>query len=248
MEFINLDVPFLRFDKYKDDTSFQKNVYEKLLEYLKNRDSIRDSSGNILQFYKWYSNISNVHDSSLEQVLRELESIYTNLRNYKFLYDQSSFFKDSGWLHKDKIFRFVCTLKVTKLEEEVKTLRDEMNTVQELKNRVDKLEKDNKTLRDQLNVIKYEKDPISSVLTIQRYWRSYVLRCNVKKLARVYEEQMLREFRKNIMKSVTTSKVREAAENRKTTNTLPKKLKPGPSDPREWTERKANQVASDWMN
>ena len=53
---------------------------------------------------------------------------------------------------------------------------------------------------------------------------------------------------RSLLKDVPQNKVCEAAENRKAANTLPKKLKPSTSDPREWTERKANQVASDWMN
>lgn len=181
----------------------------------------------------------------------------------------------------------ITTSDIIELRATVMTLIDEMET---LKSQVVCLVEDNKYLREELasqqkiNVIiqnnlntvqtelryfkKSTQDPGVPVGIIQRYWRSYVLRRNVKILAKQYEEQMLQEFRKNLvkgvsqnkvhestnilsssfLKGVSQSKVCEAAENRKATNTLPKKLKPGPSDPREWTERKANQVASDWMN
>jgi len=141
---------------------------------------------------------------------------------------------------------------------------DLMENLEKLKNQVGNLLEDNNSLREDLknqmaiNVIlqtnlntvqseiryfkKNSQDPNVPVGIIQRYWKSYLLRRNVKFLAKQYEEQMLQEFRKNLLKGVSKSKICEAAD------TLPKKLKPCPSDPCEWTERKARQVASDWLS
>lgn len=153
-------------------------------------------------------------------------------------------------------------MEVDNLKEEMKSLRDDLENQKSI----------NVVLESELTAVrttmKYTQDPGVPVGIIQRYWRSYVLCRNVKILAKQYEEQMLQEFRKNLVKGVSQNKVHEAtnflsgsllkdvpqnkvceaAENRKAANTLPKKLKPSTSDPRGWTERKANQVASDWMN
>ena len=151
-----------------------------------------------------------------------------------------------------------------------------MEDVEKLKKHMDNLMEYNKSLREELDnqktinegihskletFKKVGSDPTDNVNTIQRYWRRYVILRNVKRLAREYEEQLLIEFRKNVMFSsglprnpllgtvendIPLNPMFEAA--RKRMNPLPKKLKASSSDPKNWTDRKAEQVSRDWLS
>lgn len=260
------------FDEYVKDVDeriesvFVKNISDKIKTFENASYSINQILNNPHWNLpsKWHADLLKHAEKKVCLIIEEyyINEFYKDIKNVVASKYSNTNFKERQIVIGNRVM-------LSHLMKEVENLKSSNLLLIE---KVETLESSNNVLKTELNTLKtaqkYTSDPRVPVGIIQRYWRSYVLRRNVKILAKQYEENMLKEFRKNLVKGVTPNKVHEgtkpisyeflkdilqskvceAAESRKVANTLPKKLKPGPSDPREWTERKATQVARDWMN
>ncbi len=203
------------------DKHAQKIIYIKLQEYYLNLFTKKTNVGNVRTF----SPQDNRYD--LESQIIELRCVALHLMKE---------------VEKLKSSNILLIEEVENLESSNKQIITELDNQKSL----------NVVLETELNslqsMVKYTTDPSTPARTIQRYWRRYLLLKNVKKYAKQYEEKLLAEFRKNLLScSKPSNKPLEAAEKRMTPSP-PRKPRSGSSEPKEWTDRKAAQIARDWLS
>jgi hypothetical protein len=98
-------------------------------------------------------------------------------------------------------------------------------------------------------VISGKGDVVNAVMVINRYWRKYLLLKNVKKFARMYETELLIEYRK-LLAARTTLVVKPSFDKSALLSAVESRVKPpttvDKSNPKNWSDIKAASIASDW--
>ena len=234
-------------------------VDEEFQKHFGTKDGIEKMKENpgyhLSQIQEKYKKLPDKWRSSINLHLRE--KIFSLLKKENILKigeDPLSFLNPSNHANNYNVGKHVVEFRATviTLMEDVEKLKNQVGTLmEELENQ----KKINQVVSSELQTLhksfetfkRVGSDPTDDVRIIQRYWRRYVLLKNVKKYAKQYEDNLLAEFRKNLLTcSKPSNKPLEAAQRRM--NPLVKKIKPGFSVPEEWNIRKAEQVARDWMN